>query len=289
MLWTEADKPDKMDSKGIETVRRDMCRLVGVVVQQVLDHLLIDNSVQRAQDYVKSIVERLSKNEIDMSLLIITRTLSKTTYQNKEPHAELQKKMIKRDPGSAPVTGDRVAYVYVSRGTKVFEKAEDPNYVLQHNLPIDVSYYLTNQLAKPVVRIFEPMMRNKKHAYDTLFGGVETLRVKKEISHEKNSIFRHTVPVQTCLGCNTRSSTSICGHCEPKRAQIVQERSKKLCEAQDRYTQLWMQCQTCQHSLTRKVICGATDCPIYYMRTRAVRQLHEQEDLWVKVNASELF
>ena len=28
MYWTNPDKPDKMDAKGIETVRRDNCRLV---------------------------------------------------------------------------------------------------------------------------------------------------------------------------------------------------------------------------------------------------------------------
>ncbi len=32
MLWTKPTKPDKMDCKGIETVRRDNCALVANVV-----------------------------------------------------------------------------------------------------------------------------------------------------------------------------------------------------------------------------------------------------------------
>jgi DNA polymerase delta subunit 1 len=32
MLWTNPDKPDKMDAKGIETVRRDNCGLVQDIV-----------------------------------------------------------------------------------------------------------------------------------------------------------------------------------------------------------------------------------------------------------------
>lgn len=32
MLWTKPTKPDKMDCKGIETVRRDNCALVAIVV-----------------------------------------------------------------------------------------------------------------------------------------------------------------------------------------------------------------------------------------------------------------
>jgi DNA polymerase delta subunit 1 len=32
MYWTNPDKPDKMDAKGIETVRRDNCALVQDIV-----------------------------------------------------------------------------------------------------------------------------------------------------------------------------------------------------------------------------------------------------------------
>jgi DNA polymerase delta subunit 1 len=42
-----------------------------------------------------------------------------------------------------------------------YEKAEDPIYVLEHNIPIDTKYYLDNQLAKPLERIFEPIMGEK--------------------------------------------------------------------------------------------------------------------------------
>ena len=42
MLWTKPTKPDKMDCKGIETIRRDNCALVAEVVQKTLDILLKD-------------------------------------------------------------------------------------------------------------------------------------------------------------------------------------------------------------------------------------------------------
>ena len=32
MLWTKPERPDKMDCKGIETVRRDNCALVADIV-----------------------------------------------------------------------------------------------------------------------------------------------------------------------------------------------------------------------------------------------------------------
>jgi len=35
-LWTKPDKPDKIDTKGIESVRRDNCFLIRKMVTQIL-------------------------------------------------------------------------------------------------------------------------------------------------------------------------------------------------------------------------------------------------------------
>jgi len=48
-----------------------------------------------------------------MSQLVITKALSKLEYAGKQAHVELAERMKKRDAGSAPALGDRVAYVIV--------------------------------------------------------------------------------------------------------------------------------------------------------------------------------
>lgn len=50
LYWTNPNKWDKMDTKGIETVRRDNCRLVQTVIETVLRMILIDQDVQGAQE-----------------------------------------------------------------------------------------------------------------------------------------------------------------------------------------------------------------------------------------------
>lgn len=68
--------------------------------------------------------------------------------------------------GTAPAIGDRVSYV-ICRGQKdaaAYEKAEDPIYVLENNIPIDTKYYLENQLSKPLLRIFEPILGEKANS-----------------------------------------------------------------------------------------------------------------------------
>jgi DNA polymerase delta subunit 1 len=50
LYWTNPKKFDKMDSKGIETVRRDNCRLVQTVIETVLHKILIDRDIDGAQE-----------------------------------------------------------------------------------------------------------------------------------------------------------------------------------------------------------------------------------------------
>lgn len=65
--------------------------------------------------------------------------------------------------GSAPALGDRVAYVIIKggKGMAAYDKSEDPLWVLENNIPIDTRYYLDNQLSKPLLRIFEPILGEK--------------------------------------------------------------------------------------------------------------------------------
>ena len=164
LYWTNPVKYDKMDSKGIETVRRDNCRLVQNVIDTVLRKILMDRDVDGAQIYVKDTISGLLQNRVDMSQLVITKALTKNDYTSKQAHTELAERMRKRDAGSAPTLGDRVAYVIVkgAGGAKNYEKSEDPIYVLENSVPIDTKYYLDNQLAKPLRRIFEPILGERK-------------------------------------------------------------------------------------------------------------------------------
>ena len=161
--WTKVSNYDKMDAKGIETVRRDNCQLTSMLISECLDLILIKRDPDGAVEYAKKCISDLLQNKVDMSQLVITKQLSKEEYENKQPHVELAKKMKQRDAGSAPNLGDRVAYVIVkgAKGAKTYEKSEDPIYVLDNSISIDTQYYLENQLSKPLMRLFEPILGEK--------------------------------------------------------------------------------------------------------------------------------
>lgn len=79
LLWTKPEKWDKIDAKGIETVRRDNCGIVQQTVQSCLNMLLIDKNAALALDYCKGAISDLLQNRIDLSLLVITKGLGKKT------------------------------------------------------------------------------------------------------------------------------------------------------------------------------------------------------------------
>ncbi|KAH9940939.1 DNA polymerase family B-domain-containing protein [Epithele typhae] len=282
LYWTKTEKYDKMDAKGIETVRRDNCRLVSTVIETCLHKMLIDRDVKGAEDYVKQTISDLLQNKVDMSQLVITKALSKTKedYAGKQAHVELAERMRQRDAGSAPALGDRVAYVIIKgiKGAAAYEKSEDPIYVLENNIPIDTKYYLDNQLSNPLMRIFEPILGDKAA---TLLSGDHT-RTIQIATPTVGGLMKFAVKTATCLGCKTplKASNSVkngavCNNCRPRLGDLYQKQVSTTSDFQVRFSRLWTQCQRCQGSLHQDVLCTSRDCPIFYMRKKAQKDVED--------------
>jgi DNA polymerase delta subunit 1 len=286
LLWTNPDKYDKMDTKGLETVRRDNCLLVRKLIDTCLRKLLIDRDVSGAIEYAKNTISDLLQNKIDISMLVISKSLGKSAddadYANKQAHVELAMRMKKRDPGSAPNVGDRVAYVIVqaAKGVPAYEKSEDPVYVLNNSIPIDYDYYLTNQLSNPLTRIFEPIISNP----GSLLCGDHTRTVCKPTPKAKaGGIMMFAVKKEKCMGCKTLISESVgsaplCSNCLPKESEIYSQKLHELNSHQQLFSKLWTECQRCQGSFHQPVICSNRDCPIFYKRTKIQIDLQSTQD-----------
>ncbi|EON99536.1 putative dna polymerase delta catalytic subunit protein [Phaeoacremonium minimum UCRPA7] len=280
LFWTKPEKFDKMDTKGIETVRRDNCLLVQTVIEKVLRMILIDQDVSGAQEYVKDTIADLLQNKVDMSKLVITKALTKDDYTAKQAHVELAQRMKKRDAGSAPALGDRVAYVMVkgAAGSKNFERSEDPIYVLENNVPIDTRYYLDNQLAKPLGRIFEPILGETKAK--SLLTGAHTRSIAVA-APTVGGLMKFTKKTQTCMGCKKpltgkeESRGAVCADDAPRVGELYKKTLDKVSDLEVRFGRLWTQCQRCQGSMHCEVICSSKDCPIFYMRMKAKKDLED--------------
>jgi DNA polymerase delta subunit 1 len=179
----------------------------------------------------------------------VTQLSRDADYAGKQAHVELAERMKQRDAGiafsfcchpanslsigtgSAPALGDRVAYVIIKgiKGAAAYEKSEDPLYVLENNIPIDTKYYLENQLSKPLMRIFEPILGEKAaslrqlcHAACSLSPEILTCVLWITVSggHTRSiqiatptvgGLMKFAVKTVTCMSCKTplRANNSV--------------------------------------------------------------------------------
>ncbi|XP_013786917.1 DNA polymerase delta catalytic subunit [Limulus polyphemus] len=282
LYYTKPETHDKMDCKGIETVRRDNCPLVANLINMCLQKILIERDPSGAVEYAKQIISDLLCSRVDISQLVITKELTKTDdeYSAKQAHVELAHRMKKRDPGSAPNLGDRVPYVIIaaSKGTAAYLKSEDPIFVLENNIPIDTQYYLENQISKPLLRIFEPILGEDK-AKSCLLKGDHT-RTKTVVMSKVGALAAFTKKRATCIGCKAlldNEKNPICKHCKPREPEFYQNEMVQLNALEEKFARLWTQCQRCQGSLHEDVLCTSRDCPIFYMRKKVQKDLADQE------------
>merc|ERR1719369_476302 len=280
--FIKPDTYDKIDCKGIETVRRDNCPMVAKMMNTCLQKILVERNPNGAVDFVKQTISDLLCNRIDISQLVITKELTRNDdeYKAKQAHVELANKMKKRDAGNAPKLGDRVPYVIINaaKGTPAYQKAEDPIYVLENNIPIDAQHYLTNQLSKPLLRLFEPILGDDK-AESVLLKGDHTL-TKTMVTSKVGAMAAFTKKKMTCIGCKVPlevETDAVCRHCKVKEGEIYQKQIANIASMEERFSRLWTECQRCQGSLHEEVLCTSRDCPIFYLRKKIQIDLTEQD------------
>ena len=91
-------------------------------------------------------------------MFIITKTL-RSYYKNPQqiPHNVLAQRIGKRDPGNKPNSNDRIPYVFIINpdAETQGDRIETPDFVTKHNCKVDYGHYITNQIQKPVMQIFE--------------------------------------------------------------------------------------------------------------------------------------
>uniref|UniRef100_A0A3B1JRC5 DNA polymerase n=1 Tax=Astyanax mexicanus TaxID=7994 RepID=A0A3B1JRC5_ASTMX len=278
---SSAEHHDKMDCKGIETVRRDNCPLVANLINTCLQKILIDRDPDGAVAHAKEVISDLLCNRIDISQLVITKELTRTAqeYAGRQAHVELAERMRKRDAGSAPNLGDRVPYVIIkaAKGVAAYMKSEVGSVFLYESDPI--YYYLEQQLSKPLMRIFEPILGESK-AESVLLKGDHT-RCKTVLTSRVGGLMAFAQKRSTCIGCRAvlKTDAAVCDFCKKKESELYQKEIAHLSALEEKFSRLWTQCQRCQGSLHEDVLCTSRDCPIFYMRKKVQKDLDDQGKL----------
>ena len=164
MLYEHDPKKGKRKEMGIVLKRRDNAPIVKDVYGGVIDILMKEQNIQKAIDYVQKCLQDLVDGIIPMEKLIITKSL-RSFYKKPQQiaHKVLADRIASRDPGNKPSSGDRIPFVYIHTNNKKAlqgDKIETPNYIKENKLSIDYSFYITNQIMKPLLQLFSLVLED---------------------------------------------------------------------------------------------------------------------------------
>ena len=184
MLYEEDPNKGKLKYMGLVLKRRDNCDLVKDVYGGVLQNLMNNTNIEPAIQFLNKCLEDLIKGNIGMDKLAITKSL-RSDYKNPQQiaHRVLADRIGQRDPGNKPKPGDRIKYLFITniQGKLQGEKIETPEFITQNKLRIDYTYYITNQLMKPLLQLFglaiEQIweMQNKKIAIKSFRADIQKM------------------------------------------------------------------------------------------------------------------
>jgi DNA polymerase elongation subunit (family B) len=143
---------------GVPLKRRDNAPIVKDIYGGIIDILMKKQNIQEAIDFLKGCLQNIVEENYPMDKLVITKSL-RSGYKNPKSiaHKVLSDRITARDPGNKPSSGDRIPFVYIVTNNKKAlqgEKIETPTFITEKKLKIDYSFYITNQIMKPVQQVF---------------------------------------------------------------------------------------------------------------------------------------
>ena len=158
MLYEIDPNKGKRKEMGIVLKRRDNAPIVKDIYGGIIDILMKEQNISKAVEYLKVCLQNMVDEKYPIDKLIITKSL-RGYYKNPKSiaHKVLADRIAEREPGNKPSSGDRIPYVYINtKNTKALqgEKIETPVFIRENNINIDYSFYISNQIMKPVSQVF---------------------------------------------------------------------------------------------------------------------------------------
>jgi DNA polymerase elongation subunit (family B) len=150
--------------------------VIDILMEPIKDGETEQDKIKKAMDFTRDFLQDMVDEKFPTSKLIITKSL-RSFYKNPQSiaHKVLADRMGLRDPGNKPGPGDRIPFMYIQTKGKVKlqgDKIEHPDYIKENNLKPDYTFYITNQIMKPLLQVFAlvlykmPEFKRKKRAFE---------------------------------------------------------------------------------------------------------------------------
>lgn len=160
VFFTEAKKryaglqtDGELDIVGLEVIRGDWAEIARKTQEHVLEIVLKEQSPQKAEEYVHSVIAELNGRKIPYRDLIVWKSLAKpiAEYEVNASHVEAAKMMQRK--GWKLTVGDKVGYVIVKGEGKLYQRIKPYMYASPDE--VDVGYYVEKQIVPAAARVLE--------------------------------------------------------------------------------------------------------------------------------------
>ena len=166
-----AEKVDYLDSKGVILNRRDNFPLIKRLYKQMIDILMEkwDTGLPEIKELISTSIQNIVYGNIPLDDLIMTKAYKPPYKNNNLPHVVVANKITERDPGNAPRSNDRMNFLFIDtheiKKQQLYTKVEDPTYVKEHGLPLDVEYYI-DFMCNPLSQFLGLFMKNPEKLFN---------------------------------------------------------------------------------------------------------------------------
>ncbi|CAI5743529.1 unnamed protein product [Hyaloperonospora brassicae] len=163
-----------IDSKGIETVRRDSCGVVQHAMQVSLETLFASCDLTLVKERLEKYWQQILENRVPLKDFIFAKEVRLGTYSNgSAPPAALVSAMaMEKDPRAEPRYAERVPYVVVNGppGARLMDLVVSPDeyFDKRRRYSINYHYYINKQIIPSLERLLLLAGANIRLWYATL-------------------------------------------------------------------------------------------------------------------------
>lgn len=134
----------KLDATGSITNKREFCDVHKEIFDTMMTYMIMENNPKKAYMFLLFSLERMANNWYSLDKFVCRNKLSDKDNTNIKA-VVIRDKIRARMPGSEPRPRDMVPFVYVridTKDAKVLERIEDPEFVAQNGLVLDLAHYI---------------------------------------------------------------------------------------------------------------------------------------------------
>ncbi|KUF85933.1 DNA polymerase [Phytophthora nicotianae] len=149
-----------IESKGLETVRRDSCGVVQHAMQASLETLFASSDLSKVKAGMEKYWIQILENRVPLKEFIFAKEVRLGTYSNGSapPAALVSVKAMGKDPRAEPRYAERVPYVVINGppGARLMDLVVSPDeyFDKRKRYSINYHYYINKQIIPSLERLF---------------------------------------------------------------------------------------------------------------------------------------